>query len=160
EISIMASIRSGLIGGFVATLVIAAMMQMKTATHSLPELHMVTSLSNILGSPGHIAMGWLAHFVLGTFVWGIAYAVLARYLPGRTYALKGLVFGLILWVAMMLIFMPLTGGGFFAIHRGITVIVATLVLQLVYGVVLGIVYGWEAPAITPVKVRTHASPRG
>ena len=54
--------------------------------------------------------------------------------------MKGLILGLIAWLAMMIIFMPLAGLGFFAMQIGPAAAVATLVLRLIYGGVLGAVY--------------------
>jgi len=41
---------------------------------------------------------------------------------------------------MMIVFMPLGGHGPFALSLGPQAVVATLVLHLVYGAVLGVVY--------------------
>lgn len=50
-------------------------------------------------------------------------------------------FGVIAWLAMMIVFMPLAGHGFFAMRLGLMAAVATLLLHLIYGLVLGLVYG-------------------
>jgi len=42
---------------------------------------------------------------------------------------------------MMLVLMPLVGAGFFALDLGVMAPVATLVLHVIFGAVLGVVYG-------------------
>jgi hypothetical protein len=44
------------------------------------------------------------------------------------------------WFAMMLVFMPLAGHGFFGLGLGWMAPAATLVLHLIYGAVLAAVY--------------------
>ena len=72
------------------------------------------------------AFGWIGHFALGTVAWGIIYAALQASLPG-TPVVKGLIFGALAWLAMMIFFMPLAGNGLFALH-------------LIYGAALGVAY--------------------
>jgi len=96
-------------------------------------------------------LGWIGHFVLGTVAWGIIYAALQASLPGAP-VVKGLIFGALAWLAMMIIFMPLAGdglfalslgpqaNGLFALSLGPQATVATLVLHLIYGAVLGVAY--------------------
>ena len=146
----MISIKGGLLGGVWATFVISAMMAMNNATHAIPELHLARTLSSILGAPNNVMVGWIAHFVLGTIVFGIAFAALAPRIPIRSNLVKGLGFGFLTWLGMMVIFMPLGGAGFFAAARGSVAPIAALVLNLVYGLVLGAVYGRESGPIENV----------
>jgi hypothetical protein len=81
----------------------------------------------------------LGHFALGTVAWGIIYAALQASLPGAP-VVKGLIFGALAWLVMMIIFMPLAGHGLFALSLGPQATVATLVLHLIYGAVLGVAY--------------------
>ena len=154
----MISIKAGFLGGVWATFVISAMMAMNNATHAIPELHLARTLSSILGVPDHAIVGWIAHFVIGTILFGIAFAVLAPRIPFRSNLVKGLAFGLLTWLGMMVIFMPLGGAGFFAATRGPIAPIAALVLNLVYGSVLGVVYGRESGPIKKVESANRKSP--
>ena len=78
-------------------------------------------------------------FVIGTVGYGIIYAALQASLPG-TPVVKGLIFGALAWLAMMITFEPLAGHGLFALPLGPQATVATLVLHLVYGAALGVAY--------------------
>jgi hypothetical protein len=80
---------------------------------------------------------------VGFVVGGALFATVYSKLPGTGGFLKGIVFGLASWVLMMLVFMPFTGAGIFALHAGSKVIVFTLALGAIYGVVLGGVYAWD-----------------
>jgi hypothetical protein len=84
-----------------------------------------------------LALGWIGHFVLGTIAWGTIYAAIQASLPG-TPVVRGLIFGALAWLEMMIVFMPLAGHGLFALSLGPQATVATLVLHLVYGAVLGV----------------------
>jgi hypothetical protein len=46
---------------------------------------------------------------------------------------------------MMIVMMPMAGAGFFGSHLGMMAPVMTLVLHVIYGFVLGAVYGLERP---------------
>jgi len=116
-------------------------MLMNNATGALPELHIVRTLSSILGAPTHVMVGWITHVLLGTIVFSMAFAALEAQLPARSNLVKGVAFGLLTWLGMMVVFMPLGGAGFFGTTRSSIVPVAALVLNLVYGLILGAVYG-------------------
>ena len=137
------SVKAGLIAGFIATVALSILMISKSAMGLMPQLnpiedivrvaHVLTSLSLPL------PFGWLGHFFLGTVIWGLVYAAWHASLPGAP-VVKGLIFGVLAWLAMMIVFMPLAGHGPFARSLGPQAAVATLVLHLVYGAVLGVVY--------------------
>lgn len=144
------SIKSALVGGVWATFAVSAMMLMNNATGAFPELHVARTLSTLLGAPGHVMVGWGVHFLLGTVVFGSAFAVLAPRIPVRSNLVKGLAFGFLMWLGMMTVFMPLGGSGFFGATRGSIVPIAGLVLNLVYGLILSAVYGLESASLRKV----------
>lgn len=135
----------GMAAGFVATVVLSIFMLARSAAGILPDLNVVTALAGLLGSDSAI-VGWIAHFVLGTVPWGIAFVLIERHLPGGC-AMRGVFFGGLAWVAMMVIFMPLIGAGLFAYNLGWVVWAVTLVLHLIYGWTLGFTYGHLTGAI-------------
>jgi len=97
------------------------------------------TLSRCSGLPLAPPIGWITHFVIGTILWGAAYAWLRPKFPSSG-VLAGMVFGVLAWLAMMIVFMPIVGHGVFALGIGFPVTVATLVLHLIYGAALGISY--------------------
>ncbi|MGH8617541.1 MAG: DUF6789 family protein [Burkholderiales bacterium] len=143
----MIRFREALYGGFIATFAASVMMQMNNAIGKIPEVHVATTLSSIMGAPDRLT-GWMTHFLLGVIIFPLVFSLLERRLPVRTYAIKGLLFGLLLWLGMMTVFMPAADAGMFGLARGAVVPVATLVLNLFYGLILGIFYGWD---LAPVR---------
>jgi len=89
------------------------------------------------------------------FVFSAVFALTAPRIPGRSYAVKGLLFGAAIWLLMMVVFMPLAGEGFFASHRGMLVAGLCLILNVVYGVILSVIYRWlVGPAADASAVKT------
>jgi hypothetical protein len=140
----MENVKSGFMSGFVATFVAASMMLMNNALHSIPEVHIARTLSGILGVPDKPLIGWIVLLVSGIFVVGGLFAVYARRLPMRSYLAKGLACGMVSWLLMMVVFMPLGGAGLFGLGSSAVVPLATLLLNLAYWVVLSLSYRWIA----------------
>lgn len=134
----MSNIVRGLIAGFVATLVLSALMVMKQTMGIMPELDVAAMLTSMLSLPS-VAFGWLMHFMIGTIAWGIGYAVLRPYLPGGAIW-SGVLFGTAAWLMMMIAVMPMAGAGLFGMNMGIMAPVMTFMLHAIFGAVLGSVY--------------------
>jgi len=136
-------LKAGLIAGFIATVVLSILMIAKSAMGLMPQLNPVEDTVHVArvltGLTLPLPFGWLGHFLLGTVIWGLIYAAMHASLPGAP-VVKGLIFGALAWLAMMILFMPLAGHGLFALSVGPQAVVVTLILHLVYGAVLGVVY--------------------
>jgi len=85
------------------------------------------------------AMGWVAHFMIGTIVWGGIFAVANKSIPGSTQTLKGVVLGIVAWLMMMIVVMPMAGGGFFGMNFGMMGFAMPLMLHIIFGAVMGFV---------------------
>jgi hypothetical protein len=133
------AIGRGIVAGFVATVVLSAMMVMKQSMGLMPELNPIAMISSMAGLTSPI-VGWIGHFVIGTVFWGAGFAILGPYLPGP-YWLRGIVFAIGAWLLMMILVMPMAGAGLFGVALGMMTPVATLLLHIVFGLVLGGVYG-------------------
>jgi hypothetical protein len=133
----------GMVAGFVATVVLSALMLMKTMMGVMPELNPIKMIADMLGGPP--ALGWVMHFMIGTVLWGSLFAWLNPTLPGESHRLKGIVFSAGAWFIMMIVMMLMAGAGFFGSHLGMTAPVMTLMLHIVFGFVLGAVYAVERP---------------
>ena len=143
----MKAIRGGLLAGFFATVAVSMMMMIKTASGQFPELHVVRTIGNVIGTPDNLVTAFGVHIFIGTVIWGIAFAMIESRIPVSSYAAKGALFGLFAWLLMMVVFMPLAGAGLFASHRGsMYVPLITLAYHLVFGLVLGNVYAWNIPS--------------
>ncbi len=140
----MTNLKNGFLAGFAATAVLSVMMVAKGMMGVMPELDVVAMLSMMMGAP--LIVGWLAHFMIGTLAWGGGFAALYGVIPGGSAILKGIVFGVAAWLAMMIMVMPMAGAGLFGMNFGIMAPMMTLVLHIVFGAVLGGVYGARQPA--------------
>lgn len=132
---------SGLLAGFIATLVLSLLMVLKGAMGLMPHLNVIAMLSHMLharmGLPASPATGWVMHFLIGSVAWGLAFAALFDRLPGRKAWQKGVVFSIGAWLLMMLVPMPMAGAGLFGAHLGLPAPIMTLVLHMIFGAVLG-----------------------
>ena len=141
----MTNIPAGLLAGFVATVVLSVLMIGKSMMGVMPELDVIAMLSGMMGAP--LAAGWIAHFVIGTILWGAGFAILYDMIPGGGAVSKGIVFGIAAWLLMMILIMPMASAGLFGMSFGIMAPVMTLVLHVIFGAVLGGVYAARTRAI-------------
>ncbi len=132
-----------MIAGFTATAVLSLLMMMKGAMGVMPQLDVITMLSGMARSMigmGGAGIGWLMHFLIGTVLWGVLFALLYDRLPGSHAIAKGMSFGVLAWVLMMILAMPMAGAGLFGVGLGMMAPVMTLILHLIWGSVLGFVF--------------------
>lgn len=137
----MGHIGKGLIAGLAATLVLSALMVMKSMVGLMPELDLPRMLAGMMGSPGNTVLGWGVHLMIGIVGYGIALAVLDKHLPADSSTAHGALLALIGWFIMMLVLMPMVGAGLFALNMGAMAPMMTLVLHLIFGAMLGWTYG-------------------
>jgi hypothetical protein len=122
------TIGKGIIAGFVATFALSILLDPI-------ELFAPTVW------PASSAVGWVLHFFVGTVIWGVGFAMLHDYLRGPSWQ-RGLVFALGAWVVVMGGAAALIWAHVTAFDLGATTIVATLIVHVLYGVSLGVIYGW------------------
>lgn len=135
-------IQSGVLAGFVATVVLSLLMLMKGGMELVPELNVVSLLNRMMGTAEAPAAGWFVHFVIGTLLWGGLFGIVERELPTHSPLANGLLFSTGMWFMTMAIVMPIAGAGVFGLAIGMIAPMVTLMLHLVYGAVLGAFYGW------------------
>ncbi|MHB1241435.1 MAG: DUF6789 family protein [Gammaproteobacteria bacterium] len=149
----MNHIGNSLIAAFFATCALSALLIVKTVSGLVPALDPIVMLSQLSGHPHSLGTGWFLHFFLGTLGGGILFALLWDALPGRSCATRGMFFGGMLWLFLMIVVMPLAGHGLFASQLSPEAPLIALTLQLIYGGILGIAFdrltivrSWTAPA--------------
>lgn len=138
-------------GGFLGTVIFTLMMRFVT-----PLMGVRMNIVAKLGEMTHTGMagGLVTHFLNGTVIFPLIYVyLLYRFLPGSPWQ-KGLVWGVVLWLGLEIVMMPMLGGGMFSTEMGgMKAVIAALMGHLVYGIVFGAVAG--APA-TPKTVKAAA----
>ncbi|TDX28352.1 hypothetical protein DFO67_11052 [Modicisalibacter xianhensis] len=77
----MNRIKNGMIAGFVATIVLSAIMVIKSSMGLMPNLDPIHILAQMMhsrmGLPAKPVLGWIMHFLIGTVLWGILFALRA-----------------------------------------------------------------------------------
>ena len=123
--------------GVAATVVMTAMM-MFVAPMMGVHMDIAASLASMMNMPW--AVGLTAHMMLGVIVFPLVYAfVFANRLPGSP-AVRGVIFGVVLWLIMEAVVMPMLGAGVFGMNGpGMMGAVAALVAHLAYGAILGFI---------------------
>ena len=133
----MSSWPKAVLAGIVATAVETFMMY-KGATMMIGQpMDIALELSNMMGVSWTVGM--IMHVLLGIFIFPLAYASVARqWLPGPK-VVRGVLWGLVLWVVAMFVMSPMMGKGFFM--GGMPQGVAAFLAHVVYGALLGAIAG-------------------
>ncbi len=136
-------IKKAVVAGLVGTAAMTGLMLMAPAM-GLPPMNVGAMLGSVMG--GSVVLGWVAHFMIGAML-AIGYPFVAPRLPGPS-AVRGMLFGVAPWLVAHLVVMPMMGAGFFS--GSVLVAAASLMGHLLYGTVLGAVYGqYDACATSP-----------
>lgn len=145
----MKDIPKGLLAGLAATVVLSLLMVLKAMMGLMPQLNLPKMLATMMGSPDMLVIGWIVHFAIGIVIYGVAIAVLDAKLPGTSHVGHGIMLAVIGWLIMMVVLMPMAGAGLFGMSMGVMAPVMTLGLHLIFGAVLGWVYGQSAVSREP-----------
>jgi hypothetical protein len=133
------SVRRAYVAGTIATFVVTAMMRWISPLISDAELNIPAMVGTMLGQ-SWIA-GVAAHFLAGIVVLPALYVGSYRWLMG-TPAVRGLLFGLCLWLVSQALIAPGLGAGWFSANvGGLPVMLDSLLLNLTYGCLLGTMTG-------------------
>jgi hypothetical protein len=132
-------------GGFVGTLAMTAMMY---GVAPMMGLHMdiAAMLGSMLG--GNWTAGMALHFVNGTLIFPAIYVyALVGILPGSP-AIKGALWGVVLWLLLQTVVLPMMGAGLFSsAGGGMMAVIGSLVGHLLYGSLLGGIAGAAAARV-------------
>jgi uncharacterized membrane protein YagU involved in acid resistance len=130
------------VAGLLGTAAMTALLLIEPSI-GLPKIAMGQVLSSSLGlTSAHLsigpAIGWVLHFVIGMVLALIYAAAFDGRLAGGP-VLRGVLYGILVFVVAQVVFMPVVGGGFFS--RGDPELLAgSLLGHLVYGAVVGWTY--------------------
>ena len=131
-------------GGFVGTVIFTLMMRFVA-----PMMGVRMDVVAKIGEMTHTGMagGILVHLLNGTVIFPLIYLYLlhAR-LPGAPWQ-KGLLWGVILWVALEMVMMPMMDGRMFSAEMGgMKAVMAALIGHLIYGAIFGAIAGTPCAA--------------
>lgn len=130
----------GALGGFTGTAIMTVVLLVATSlgafdTAAFGTLAMLIGADALLPADLIVPFGYLLFLGAGMTIWPLLFASIGRYLPGRTYAIRGLPYGFVLWTGFVLPFYDGYSGAGLAIYA-----VATLIGHLGYGFALGSVF--------------------
>ncbi len=131
----------GLLAGAVGTAAMT-MLMLGAPLMGMPKM----PLGEMLGTFLHIgsAAGWAMHVVIGLVLALIYAAWFAARLPGGP-ALRGAIYGFGVFLVAQLVVTPMMGGGVFS-GGNMAVLAGSVMGHLVYGALVGAVYGSGAKA--------------
>ncbi len=129
-----------ILGGIAGTLMMSLMMRFVAPMMVGQPMDIAAMLGNMMGN--NYAIGMAVHGLLGVLVFPLVYAFfMFRLLPGSPL-IKGMSWGLILWLLAETMIMPMAGAGFFMSEiGGMKAVLAALMGHLVYGGLLGVIAG-------------------
>jgi len=138
----MSRVTKGMIAGFAAACVVAALevANMMLGPWATPFPRILAVGLESLGLPFNLALGWTAHFLMGTVVLGGLFGVLCPRLPTDTPESKGILFAVGAFVLMGIFVAPLANVGMFGARAGFGTMAWLIATHAVFGIVLGGVY--------------------
>ncbi len=140
--------------GLLGTLLMSVIMLigMGSGASPIPEpipLSIARGLLGAVAKPLLMVFAVITHFGYGAFWGGLLFLLVTT--EGGIW--HGLGWGIMLWLIMQIIVLPLLGWGVFGTDVTLKIAVATLVLHLIYGGTLG----WGLSRISPSAERAAVS---
>ncbi|HVC89403.1 MAG TPA: DUF6789 family protein [Acidobacteriaceae bacterium] len=123
------------LGGLAGTFALTLMM-MFVAPMMGVHMDIATNIASMLNTPW--VLGMIIHLMMGVLIFPLLYGyLLQRHLSGAG-AVRGMIWGSILWLMLEMLVMPMMGNGFFGANGpGMKGAVAALLAHLIYGGLLG-----------------------
>lgn len=134
------TVTKAIVGGLAGTVAMTLMMRFVAPMMLGHPMDIAEMLARMMG--GVWAVGMAAHLMNGVVIFPLVYTFIAfRYLPGPP-VLRGVLWGVVLWLAAETVVMPMAGSGFFSSGiGGAKAVFAALMGHLVYGALLGYIAG-------------------
>jgi uncharacterized membrane protein YagU involved in acid resistance len=123
------------LAGIIGTLLMTAVGLWVAPMMGIPRMNPADMLAGQMG--GNIALGWAGHLMIGTIL-AVVYAAVSPRLPGP-YPLRGALYALAPFLMAQVLVMPMMGMPLFS--GSVPMAMGSLIGHLIYGAVLGSVYG-------------------
>ncbi|HET9000930.1 MAG TPA: DUF6789 family protein [bacterium] len=140
-----------MLAGLVAT-IIMSIVQAMAPMMGLPRMDIAAMVGSMLG--GSLVVGWIVHLMMGTILWAAVYAYIVEPSLGGAPWVRGLTYGFLLAIFVLIIGFPVVGAmfpsftpkpGFLGMGLGGAMgTMGVIIGHLVYGLVLGAIYGQPA----------------
>ncbi len=138
-----------LAAGILGTLVMTAVGLWAAPLMGIPAMNPANMLAGAMG--GSLTLGWAGHLMIGV-VLALIYAFVAGWLPGAP-AVRGALYGIAPFLLAQIVVVPMMGMPLFS--GSVVMAMGSLVGHLVYGAVVGGVYG-AVPERAGTTVRATA----
>lgn len=149
------SVVKAVLGGVAGTIVMTGTLRFIAPMMLDRPMDIAAMIANMMGASW--TLGLVAHLINGIVIFPLAYALVAyRVLPGPPIV-RGILWGVFLWLAAESIVMPMAGAGFFSSQiGGVKAASAALAGHVMYGALLGVISGGDASdALEPEKPRAR-----
>ena len=137
----------GVIAAIAATIVLALLMMLNNNMGWVPGLDLVSHFMTLAGSTEPMT-GWIVFAIVLALIGGLVFSLLDAHLDrpeGWEEILRGLLFGLGAFLLAGILIMPMSGGEAFGMKYGIGGPIYLAIAFLVYGGVMGFIYGMMRP---------------
>jgi uncharacterized membrane protein YagU involved in acid resistance len=138
--------KQALFAGIIATVVMTAVGMFVAPMMGIPRMNPAEMLAMKMG--GVLALGWVAHFMIGSIL-ALIYAAVARFIPGAA-PLRGALYGIGPFLVAQIVVMPMMGMPLFS--GSVSMAMGSLLGHLIYGAVLGAIYGVPTAASSPASI--------
>ena len=137
----MSRVQKGVIAGLFATVAVSMLEAVNVFAGPWVGRRFPLFVASLIGMPGNLAVGWIAHFVAGSVVLGRdCSGSCVPGLPGQTPETKGIIFAVGAWAVLMVVVFLFGDPRIFRGTGGFGMIAWMLVTHAVFGIVLGNVY--------------------
>ncbi len=136
-------LKNAVYGGVAGTLVMTLMTLYVAPMMTGQAMDIADMIAGMLGM-GY-AVGMMIHIVMGVILFPLIYVyVVYERVPGSPLV-RGLIWGVALWLVAIVVVMPMAGAGFLMSNiGGMMAVVAALIGHLFYGGLLGVIAGGGA----------------
>ncbi|HHI70208.1 MAG TPA: hypothetical protein ENJ91_04345 [Rhodobacteraceae bacterium] len=135
------SISRAIIGGLIGTIIMTLMMMYLAPMMTGHSMDIAAMLGGMMGG---WMVGMVVHVILGVIVFPIIYVLFFYHVIGGTCVVRGMAYGIVLWLIAVVVVMPLAGAGVLMSNvGGMKAVIAALIGHLVYGGIVGSFAGYE-----------------
>ena len=133
-------LKKAVLGGVAGTIVMTLMMEFVAPMLVGRPMDIAALIGGMMGD--NYMIGMAMHIMMGVVLFPLAYAfVVSRFVPGPA-PVRGIVWGVALWLMAATVVMPMAGAGFFMSEiGGMKAVIAALMGHIVYGALLGAIAG-------------------
>ncbi len=133
-------LKNAVTGGLAGTIVMTLMAMYLAPMMTGQPMDIAAMIAAMMGM--NWGVGMAVHLMMGIIIFPLIYVyIVYERVPGSPLV-RGLIWGVALWIAAVLVVMPMAGAGFLMANiGGMMAVIASLMAHLVYGGLLGAIAG-------------------